>query len=374
MKKFNIQLTDAQATKVKPVRPEDFDFHAYIDYAEKLNQKCMDFRTAGSGVVVYRRVRVADCFSSGCSDMKRSLENQLGALQKSMKYKADVPNFLEPWYGIGTIASAFGGDYTWPDGNAPVMKPGFRSIDEILDHKPLQVAHTKIGKHTLEMIEYFMDKTRGSLPVSLTDTQSPLNIAGLLLPLDQFFPVLLTEPEKVTGLFDLIAGLSIEFNHEQIKLIGNALVYPGHGFASSDKWSGLGMSDDNAVMISPEQYLRLAAPAVEKICDFLGGTAFHSCGDWSNWIEAVLKIKGILMADGAFSAETDPGATDNLEAFHAFAGTGVVLNARIVGNLETIEKQVSRLWCPGMKLVVVTYCQDPDEQGKAYDLIHQICC
>ncbi len=374
MKEFNINLTDAQATRVTPVRPEDFDFLEYVAYTEELNQRCTDFWNAESGVVVYRRMRVADCFSSGCRDMKRSLENQLGALQKSMKYKADVPNFLEPWYGIGTIASAFGGDYTWPDGNAPVMKPGFKSIDEILKYEPGQVAQTDIGKHTLEMIEYFMDKTRGMLPVSLTDTQSPLNIAGLLLPLDQFFPVLLTEPEKVIRLFDLLAELSIEFNHEQIKRIGNALAYPGHGFASSIKWTGLGMSDDNAVMISPEQYLQLAAPSVEKICDRLGGPVFHSCGDWSGWIGAVLKIKGVLMADGAFSAETDPGATDNPEAFHAFAGTGVVLNARIVGNLKTIETQVKRLWCPGMKLIVVTYCHNPDEQSKAYDLIHHICC
>lgn len=374
MKEFNIKLKDAQATKVTPLKPDEFDFPEYVNYTEELNHRCASFWTAKSGVAVYRRMRVADCFASGCRDMKRSLENQLGALQMSMKYRADVPNFLEPWYGIGTIASAFGGDYTWPEGNAPVMKSGFKSIDEVLNYDPIQVAQTVIGKHTLEMIEYFMEKTRGILPVSLTDTQSPLNIAGLLLPLDQFFPALLTEPEKVIRLFDLIADLSIEFNHEQTKLIGNALVYPGHGFASSIKWAGLGMSDDNAIMISPEQYLQIAAPAVEKICSKLGGPAFHSCGDWSGWMEAVLKIKGILMADGAFSGETDPGATDNPEAFHAFAGTGVVLNARIVGNLETIETQIRRLWCPGMKLVVVTYCQTPEEQALAYDLIHRICC
>jgi uroporphyrinogen-III decarboxylase len=373
VKRFNINLNDSQATKVIPVRPEDFDFLGYIAYSEELNQKCAEFRDAATGVLVYRRMRVADCFSSGCSNMKRSLENQLGALKMSMKYQADVPNFLEPWYGIGTIASAFGGDYTWPEGNAPVMKPLFGDMDELLSVEPLQVAKTKIGKHTLEMIEYFMDKTRGMLPVSLTDTQSPLNIAGQLLPLDQFFLTLLTEPEKVIRLFDLLAGLSVEFNNEQIKLIGNALVSPGHGFASSVKWTGLGMSDDNAIMISPDQYLRLAAPSVEKICSPLGGPAFHSCGDWSGWIDAVLKIKGILMADGAFSTETDPGASDSLEAFHQFAGTGVVLNARIVGNPETIEKQVRRLWYPGMKLVVVTYCQHPDEQSGAYELIHHIC-
>lgn len=80
------------------------------------------------------------------------------------------------------------------------------------------------------------------------------------------------------------------------------------------------------------------------------------------------------MVDGAFSPQTDPGATNNLESFHRFAKTGIVLNARIVGNLETIEEQVTRLWTQGMKLVVVTYCETPEEQGKAYNLIHNICC
>jgi hypothetical protein len=79
------------------------------------------------------------------------------------------------------------------------------------------------------------------------------------------------------------------------------------------------------------------------------------------------------MVDGAFSPQTDPGATDNLKAFHLFANTGIVLNARIVGDLETIREQVSRLWTPGMKLVVVTYCETPEEQTQAYDLVHNIC-
>jgi hypothetical protein len=84
-------------------------------------------------------------------------------------------------------------------------------------------------------------------------------------------------------------------------------------------------------------------------------------------------MKGIRMADGAFSPQTDPGATNNLEAFHRFAHTGVVLNARIVGDLETIETQVQRLWVPEMKLVVVTYCETPEEQEKAYEVVHGVC-
>lgn len=373
MRKFNTQLTDSQATEVAPVAPGKFDFEEYASYANALNEKCDAFWKSQSGVLVYRRMRVAECFSYGCRDMKSSLENQLGALAKSMLYKADVPNFLEPWYGIGTIAGAYGEDYIWEEGNAPALKAPFTNLDEVLAHTPKEVAKTNIGSHTIDMIDYFMDKTQGRLPVSFTDTQSPLNMVGHLLPLDQFFVNILTEPEKVIQLFDILAELSIDFNKEQIKRIGESLVYPGHGFASSPCWSGLGMSDDNALMISPEQYLELAAPSVEKICNPLGGPVFHSCGNWATWLKAVMNIKGILMADGAFSPETDPDAITDLEAFHQLAHTGIVLNARIVGDLQTIEQQVKRLWVHGLKLVVVTYCTTPEEQEQVYDLIHEIC-
>jgi hypothetical protein len=372
-KQFDIKLADSQATQVLPVKPENFDFDRYEAYASELNNRCAEFWNKPSGVVVYRRMRVAECFSYGSRDMKRSLELQLGALEKSMLFKADVPNFLEPWYGIGTIASAYGGDYIWLDGQAPALKPQFSTIDEILAYEPMEVAKTPIGRHTLDMIAYFMEKTQGRIPVSLTDTQSPLNMVGHLYPLDQFFMDSIMEPEKVVQLFDRLADLSIQFNQEQVKLIGSALASPGHGFASTTAWKGLGMSDDNAIMISPEQYMELAVPSVEKICSPFGGRVFHSCGDWSNWVDAVLQTKGLLMADGAFSPQTDPGATDNLEAFHKFTNTGIVLNARIVGDFETVKNQLNRLWIPGMKMVVVTYCETPEEQKETYHIIHEIC-
>ena len=372
-KQFDNKKADSQATEVKPVRPEDFDFDRYEAYAAELNKGCAAFWQQKSGVAVYRRMRVAECFSYGSRDMKRSLELQLGALEKSMLFKADVPNFLESWYGIGTIASAYGGDYVWHDGQAPALQTRFNSIDEVLAYEPQEVAKTAIGRHTLDMIAYFMEKTQGRIPMSLTDTQSPLNMVGHLYPLDQFFMDSIMEPEKVVQLFDCLADLSVRFNQEQVKLIGSALASPGHGFASSTAWKGLGMSDDNAIMIGPDQYVDLAVPSVEKICAPLGGPVFHSCGDWSNWVGAVLQTNGLLMADGAFSPQTDPGATNNLEAFHKFANTGIVLNARIVGDIDTIKEQLNRLWVPGMKMVVVTYCETPEEQEEAYHIIHEIC-
>ena len=113
MKNFNYSKADSQATVVEPVKVEDFCFDAYREYESELNARCVAFENKDSGVLVYRRMRVAEVFSYGCSDMKQSLEWQLGALKKSMDYPADVPNFLEPWYGIGVIANSFGIDYIW---------------------------------------------------------------------------------------------------------------------------------------------------------------------------------------------------------------------------------------------------------------------
>jgi uroporphyrinogen-III decarboxylase len=372
-KKFDINKSDAQATVVAPVKPENFDFDSYAAYAGELDKRCRTFSNKESGYLVYRRMRVAECFSYGCKDMEWSLNAQLGALQISMDYKADVPNFLEPWYGIGTVASAFGGDYVWHEGQAPALVPRFKNLDEALSFDPTPVKDTVIGKFTLRMIEYFMDKTRGRLPVSFTDTQSPLNMIGHIFPVDDFLLQTILAPDKVLKFLDILAELSIDFNKEQYKLIGDALVSPGHGFASSRVWKGLGMSDDNALMISPEDYLNLASPSVVKICNEMGGPVFHSCGDWEQWMNAVLQIPGLLMADGAFSPETDPGAIEKLESFHAFANTGIILNARIVGDIDTITEKVKRLWIPGLKLIVVTYCQTTEEQAMAYDRIHEIC-
>ena len=355
------------------IKPKDFDFSAYKKYADELNLQCEAFNDKKSGVLVYRRMRVAECFSYGCKNIETSLANQLGALQKSIAYKADVPNFLEPWYGIGTVASSYGGNYIWKPGEAPALTPRFSSIDKVLNAKPIPVAETNIGRFTLNMIEYFLEQTEGKIPMSFTDIQSPLNVVTHLLPMDNFLIETIMQPEKVTKLLDIIADLSVQFNNEQKKLIGDALVFPGHGFASSVEWKGLGMSDDNAIMMSPEQYSQLAAPSFEKVCSQMGGSVFHSCGDWTSWIDSVLNLQNIISVDGAFSPETDPGAITNLEAFHKFAGTGVVLNARIVGDLKTIEEHVKRLWIPDMKMIVVTYCQTPEEQQEAYDLIHKIC-
>lgn len=370
---FDTSLADSQATSVSPVKISEFDISAFNEYEHRLLEKCRDFWECKSGVLVYRRMRVAEVFSFGCKDIKESLEWQLGALTKSMDYKADIPNFLEPWYGIGTIASAFGKDYVWHPGQAPAISGKFSSAKEALEYGSLPVSETPIGKHTLRMIEYFLEKTKGQVPISYCDMQSPLNIAENIVDINSLMTDFFLDPGSIHDLFNKISGLMIEFTQIQKELIGQTLVFPGHGFASSRSFEGLGMSDDLFIMLPDDLYQEAAQPYFEKTSAPFGNSAFHSCGNWSKKIPVVKHIRGLKMVDAAFSIATDPDANPALDFAESFADSGIVVNARIVGGLDIIEDKVKELWRPGMKLIVVTYCKTPEEQERAYHLIHEIC-
>ncbi len=369
---FDSSVADAQGTSVKPLPADRFDSAAYADYALSLEERCAAFAAASSGVLVHRRFRAPEVFSWASADMKASLELQLGALDASRAYAMDVPNFLEPWYGIGYVASAFGAEYLWPAGQAPATEPVFEDLDAALACDPVPIENTPAGKRILEMIEYFLDATGGKVPMSCSDVQSPLNATTALFPTSTFFMDALDRPEDVAVLLGRVVDLSVAFFKKQAALIGGALVRPGHGFASSRHFAGLGASDDNSVMVSPDTYRELFAPALERFGAETGGTVFHSCGNWSSKIPTVNSLAGLRTVDAALTARTDPDPNPP-EAFgDAFAGTGVTLNARMVGSADEVAASFARLYRPGLKSIVVTYCDTAKEQQRAYDRIKEI--
>jgi len=371
---FDHTSRDTQATPVEPLSPDRFDVDLYAEYENGLLDSCKKFIDSDSGVAVYRRMRVAEVFSDGCRDMKWSLALQLGALQKSMEYMMDVPNFLEPWYGIGTTASAFGMDYIWNRGQAPAMKAKFQNVDEAIRFENIvPIKDTPIGRYTLSMIEYFIKRTHGKLPVSLCDVQSTLNAAGMIVDLNNFLMDTLVNPESVKLLLKRLAGLIIDFTREQLKILGDNIVWPGHGFPSSRVFSGFGSSDDNIVMLTDEAYKDLVIPSLILMAGPFGGPVFHSCGNWSHKAELVKQIPDLQMADGAFTRETDPDPNPAELIRDAFSHTGITVCTRMVGDPELVKKTIKLLWKPGLKLIAVTYCKTPEQQKQVFEFIHEYC-
>lgn len=364
---FDTSIRDSQSTFVEAISPEKFDFDEYADYEMAMNQRQKDFLMGDRRLLVYRRVRADGVFYDKCRDYKESLALQLGALKASMAYKADVANFLEPWYGIAYIAASFGADYDWKEGQAPSVKPPFSSIEELLNADRVSIHETAIGKHILEMEEYFMEKTKGKLPISFCDVQSPLNMLSYLLPITDLFIEVYDDPDSLKDAAFLASDLLLEFLEKQKAIIGDCLALPGHGFASSRLFKGLGMSDDNSIMLNSDDYLDIFAPADEMIGKKMDGYVYHSCGNWGMKIPMVKSIKGIICADGAFSPETDPDPNSPEQFASEFCGNGIILNARAVGSAGTVSEVFKKLLVKDQKVIAVTYCKDPKEQEVLYE-------
>jgi hypothetical protein len=371
--KFDIRLSDSQATPVTPIKSAEFDRAAYVAYEKEKSGVMDSFLHTNSGVLVYRRMRAGDCFSGRCREMQHSLELQLGALQKSMSFASDIPNFLEPWFGIGVLASAFGLDYIWHDNAAPTMRAKYKTLQELLAIDPVPLAQTAIGKHNLHMAEYFVEQTQGELPLSFCDIQSPLNTAGNIMDINQFFMDCFDEPDTVRELLDRMADQMVAYLCEMHKVIGDALVRPGHGFASARGLAGLGVSDDNVCMLSPAMYANIASKSIERLTAPFGGLAFHSCGNYADKLPVVKGLKGLKGIDAAFTPQTDPDPNDPELFGTAVSGTNIILNARMVGDAATVIETVRKIWHPPMRLIAVTYCSTPDEQQRVYEQIHALC-
>ncbi len=358
---------------VTPVEPKDFDLGRYEAFAAEGDERFATFLRRDEGAMVWQRVRVGEVFRDDCRDMRLSYRRQLGALTQTMSFKTDAPTYLEPWYGIGTIASAFGAGYVWHPGQAPAVEPVYHSIPDAAELDPRKFDDVPILRYTKETVEYFLEQSRGRLPISWCDIQGPINVAGGLIDNSQFFLGLHDAPENVGGILRRITETFITYYREQGELIGDALVRPGHGFASSREGTGMGVSVDNLVMLSPEMYGRFCLDDLGRIGEAFGGAAIHSCGNWHKWLEAVKATPNLTMVDGAFSPQTDPAYNTCEEFRDALAGTGIIVHARVVGDPDEVMSRVKRLWKPGLKLIVGTHVQDPAAQHQLYRDIHAYC-
>jgi len=369
---FDYTNQDAQAMPVTPVAPTDFDLARYEAHAAEADARYAAFMAQPEGIAVWQRVRVADVFRDGCRDRAASLRWQLGGLTKALDYLTDAPNYLEPWYGIGVTAAAFGAEYEWPEGQAPVARPQYRTVHEAPALIARPAAQAPIMRHVLAMIDYFLEETHGRVPLSWSDLQNPLNVATGLVDTSGFFLGFVEAPEVVRRILATLTDEVIRFTQEQSHRIGDRLVRPGHGFASAWAGTGIGLSSDNLVMISPRAYRQFCIENDARIGAAFGETALHSCGDWARWAEAVKGNSRLTMVDAAFTPRTDPNTNDTAAFRAAFAGTGIVVQARMVGDPDEVLARVRQLWGPGMRLIVVTYVQDPDAQHKLYRDIHAL--
>jgi len=154
--KFDTAKKDAMAMPVVQTAASAFDFVRYAAFAAEADERYAAFLAKPQGVAVWQRVRAGEVFRDGCRDRQESLRWQLGALARTMDYLTDAPTYLEPWYGIGTTAAAFGAEYEWFPGQSPAVLPRYSTIGDVPQKLERAVELAPVLASTLMTIEYFL--------------------------------------------------------------------------------------------------------------------------------------------------------------------------------------------------------------------------
>ncbi|MBN1864788.1 MAG: hypothetical protein JW808_07800 [Victivallales bacterium] len=334
------------------MKAKNFDFVRFRDFRSEREDRVSDFLNGKSRSNVFlKEVAFKDFYS--CKNREESLELQLDAISQQMALSSMNIPYLEPWFGVGVYANAFGAEYIWPaEGLKESPQTHYVAFnEEDIENLPdPDVSKAPIMSMIIDAIDYFIEETKGEVPVCVTDTQSPIDNATLVWDTSSFFLSLCTNPDLVHKFLRRITDLTIEFTDEQIRHLGDVWTRPGHIMMSSTAGPGISLSDDNIVMLSPEHYRDFAVRYNEVIAERYGGLAIHSCGNYRNQLDALLSTKGLFMIDGAFSLQCDPSPNSDLEYFREkLKDSGVILQARMG---DDWEEMFPKVYHPDIKIAL----------------------
>ena len=172
--------------------------------------------------------------------------------------------------------------------------------------------------------------------------ENPLNVATELVDTSGFFTGFVEGAEAIRRILAALTDEVIRFTEEQSRRIGDRLVRPGHGFASARAGRGIGLSTDNLVMISPRAYRQFCVENDARIGAAFGGTAIHSCGDWARLDRSSQGESAVDRGGCLVHPRTDPNTNDAAAFRAAFAGTGIVVQARMVGDPDEVLARVQQ--------------------------------
>ena len=232
----------------------------------------------------------------------------------------DFQPYLTPYLGTGVLASGFGCQMQFAPGRDP-------SIAGPCVETPADAARLKLPNpesdgvlpRVLETAAYM--RAHGSYPVTLTDSQSPLDELILMCGHERLYMWMYDEPALVHDLFALASEAMIAWVKAQKAVTGEPLdvCYGEQGVWVPPK-CGVWLADDEAVNLSPDLYAEFVAPCYPRIFQAFGGGVLHFCGSGAH-LAGILKNMAGLRA-----INTGPmGRPENFAALQKGLGGSVPL-------------------------------------------------
>lgn len=252
----------------------------------------------GRPAVIISDVNYALC---GQNDMPENyfrpevmFEYQRGKIDRHMEHFRDdyVPVF-HPWYGTAVLPSALGVKVRFQKGMDPAAEGAVLNCPEDIRRLKLPDPYRDgLMPEVLGCIDYFREHT--DAPISVTDTQGPLNIALTLAGAQTLFVWMYEYPDAVHELMDfctetLIGWVKAQKRHAGHRQDGDA--YP-HAIELPPGFGGVAFSDDDLVAISASHYREFVMPYNERLLAAFGGGTVHFCGSAPHQLGNLADMRG----------------------------------------------------------------------------------
>jgi uroporphyrinogen-III decarboxylase len=203
--------------------------------------------------------------------------------------------YIMPWHGTGIIPSMFGSKVHYPsdvNDDPAIKEPCLRNVSDIARLKPPDPHKDGLMPWVLEVMRYAKEHTE--FPVVLTDMQSTLGCAGWMCGQTNLCVWMLEEPQAVKDLFRIITDAIIASVKAQKEAMGDALdESQGLQGVWAPEGVGVWLSDDDAVMQSPDLYEEFCVPEVSRVFTAFGKGILHYCGDNQNKVDRFRKIENL---------------------------------------------------------------------------------
>jgi len=202
--------------------------------------------------------------------------------------------FLHPWYGVGVVPTALGCQFRFPARGDPVLTSTvLKSPGDIGRVRKPDPHRDGLMPKVLETIDYMVENT--PLPVCITDTQGPLNIALGLCGVENLYIWMCTEPEGAHRIMAfctevLIDWIKVQKEHARLETRRGA--WP-HGIWLPEGFGGVCLSDDDCTTLSPDLYAEFVVPYNSRVLREFGGGTIHFCGTAAHQIENFLRTDGL---------------------------------------------------------------------------------
>jgi hypothetical protein len=205
----------------------------------------------------------------------------------------DFQPYLTPYLGTGILASGFGCHMHFAPGRDPsVAAPCITSVADAARLKMPDPERDGAMPRVLELAAYM--RAHGPYPVSLTDSQSPLDELALMCGHERLYLWMYDEPALVHDLFALTTEAFIGWVKAQKQVTGEALdVCHGEQGVWVPPPCGVWIADDEAVNLPPDLYAEFVAPYYPKIFEEFGGGVLHFCGCGTHLAPILRTMEGL---------------------------------------------------------------------------------